>query len=430
MVRLIGAPVSTFSPTYDTFFRTGDDGVTHSDATDLPVSETSFVAFKFPVSGLYDTPNPAIKVSVTVTSTNMLGNEIGMLGLYEMSDSNWIGSDLYDKVDGKVSVSPIAISKPIADHDCDGHVDSEPGVVFNIPDSIVKGWKRRNLSQVSLAIAAYGDFESGGEMKLASSEHPNEGFRPNMVIEDIPSPIVGPFEIIATPSTLLPDGRATITISETGRTFDAGIAGLKVMIDGEPATILSGDDKTLKIVVPDIPGKVEGLAELVITDGDRVPASKPTRVYYDASATKRNKFFTDPSRPGREDERVSHSAVYNRDLGFNNFVEITDENSLIQNIYSILLTRKGERLFNPDFGTTIEERVFSIMNEDDETSILQECFTAINDYEPRVSVDYDESKVDIDYDANTIRIIIAVVLPNGNSEYIVLPFKSRGTLAR
>ena len=45
-------------------------------------------------------------------------------------------------------------------------------------------------------------------------------------------------------------------------------------------------------------------------------------------------------------------------------------------------------------------------------------------------MDYEESKVDIDYDSNTIRIIIAVVLPNGNSEYIVLPFKSRGTLVR
>lgn len=251
-----------------------------------------------------------------------------------------------------------------------------------------------------------------------------------MAIEDIQGPIAEPFDIIATPSTLLPDGRATITISEPGRTFDGGIAVLNVKIDGEPATILSGDDKTLKIVVPDIPGKVEGLAELVITDDAGVQVSKSTRVYYDASASKRNKFFADPSRPGMENERASHSAVYNRDLGFNNFAEITDENSLIQNIYSILLTRKGERLFNPDFGTTIEERVFSIMNEDDETSILQECFTAINDYEPRVSVDYDESKVEIDYDANTIRVIIAVVLPNGNSEYIVLPFKSRGTLAR
>lgn len=412
----------------------GDDGVTHSDAIELPVSESSFVAFKFPLSGLYDTPNPVIKVSVTVTSTNVLGNEIGMLGLYEMSDSNWIGSDPYDKVDGKVNVSPIAISKPIADHDCDGYVDTDPPegfeknpVVFTIPDSIVMGWKRRNLSQVSLAIDTYRDFEFEGEMTIGSNE---SGSPIEITIEEGETPVLEPFDINVTPITLSPDGRATITIADADRSFGAGISDLVVMIDDEPATILSGNDTSLKIVVPDIPGKVEGMSELVITDADGVLVSKSTRVYYDASATKRNKFFTEPARPGRDDERVSHSAVYNRDLGFNNFVEITDENSLIQNIYNILLTRKGERLFNPDFGTTIEERVFSIMNEDDETSILQECFTAINEYEPRVSVDYEESKVDIDYDSNTIRIIIAVVLPNGNSEYIVLPFKSRGTLVR
>lgn len=347
-----------------------------------------------------------------------------------MSDSNWIGSDSYDKVDDKVSVSPIAISDPIADWDCDERVDDPSPIEFKIPASIVKGWKRRNLSQVSLAIASYRDFEFEGELKLASTEHPNEDYHPNMVIEDIPGPIAEPFDIIVSPSTLSPNGRATITISEADRSFDSGIDDLVVMIDGEPATILSGNENSLKIVVPDISGKVEGMSELVIMDTEGTAVSKSTRVYYDASATKRNKFFTEPARPGRDDERVSHSAVYNRDLGFNNFVEITDENSLIQNIYNILLTRKGERLFNPDFGTTIEERVFSIMNEDDETSILQECFTAINEYEPRVSVDYEESKVDIDYDANTIRIIIAVVLPNGNSEYIVLPFKSRGTLVR
>ena len=70
------------------------------------------------------------------------------------------------------------------------------------------------------------------------------------------------------------------------------------------------------------------------------------------------------------------------------------------------------------------------MNEDDETSILQECFAAIQEYEPRVSVDYEESRVDIDYDGNTIRIIIAVVLPSGSSEYIVLPFKTRGNIVK
>jgi hypothetical protein len=73
-VGLVEVPVSKFNPTYDTFFRAGEDGVTHSDATGLPVSDASFVAFKFSVSDIYDMTNPVITVSVTVTSTNLLGN--------------------------------------------------------------------------------------------------------------------------------------------------------------------------------------------------------------------------------------------------------------------------------------------------------------------------------------------------------------------
>lgn len=420
--------MSTFKPAYDTYFtKVGDDGVTHSDAINLPVSETSFVAFKFSLAELYDMLNPEIIIKVTVTSTNVLGNEIGMLGLYEMSDSNWIGSDSYVKVYDKVSVSPIAISEPIADWDCDGQVDDLAPIEFKIPISIVKGWKRRNLAQVSLALDTYRDFEFDGEMKIGSNK---SGSPIQISIEEGIAPAQEPFDIIVSPTTLSPGGRATITAADSGDSFVRGYDGLVVVIDGEQATILSGNENSLKIVIPDIPGKVEGMSELVITDTEGTAVSKSIRVYYDASATKRNKFFTNTSRSDRGDERVSQSAVYNRDLGFNNFVEITDENSLIQNIYNILLTRRGERLFNPDFGTTIEERVFRIMGEADETNILQECFTAINKYEPRVSVNYAESKVDIDYNTNTIRIIIAIVLPAGKSEHIVLPFKTRGTLAR
>lgn len=410
-------------PIYDTYFKAGENGVTHSDATSLPVSETSFVACKFALSGLDELTNPIITLSVDVHSSNILGNEIGIIGVYEMSDSNWIGTDTYHAVNDRVNVSPIAISDPISSpgwHCNDESLINPIEVTFDIPESVVKHWRRHHLSQVSLVIATYGDFEQGGVLMLG---------HPKLHIEDHPV-AVPPYDVVTNPGTLSPGGRASITIMTPNRTFDANVNEMVVTLDGENVTIVSGNEHSMKIVVPDIPDKIEGMTELLIYDIEGNVLSNPAKVYYDASATKRNKVFANPARSGVDDEWLSRSAVYNRDLGFNNFVEITDENSLIQNIYNILLTRKGERLFNPDFGTTIEERVFSIMNEDDETSILQECFTAINEYEPRVSVDYEESKVDIDYDANTIRIIIAVVLPNGNSEYIVLPFKSRGKLVR
>jgi len=419
--------MSSINPTYDTYFAVGNDGVTHSSEQNLPVSESSFVAFKFPAAELSELIKPSITVSVHITGTNLLGNAIGMLGLYEMSDSNWIGSDMYSEVDSKVDVSPIAVSNPIADFNCDGYPDDTEPVKFIIPETVIKRWKRRNLSQVSLALATYGEFECEGYLTIGSNESDNPI---EIEIKESGAPTEEPFDVAVNPITLIPTGRATVTISSQDRVFENDIQDIVVTLDGEPAEIVSGNDCSLKIVVPNLPDTIEGMVELLISDSGGSQLSNPTKVYYDASSTRRNKIFAAPSRPGRENERASHSAVYNRDIGFNNFAEITDENSLVQNIYNILLTRKGERLFNPDFGTTIEERVFSIMNEDDETSILQECFTAIHDYEPRVSVDYEESKVDIDYDANTIRIIIAVVLPNGNSEYIVLPFKSRGTLVR
>ncbi len=355
----------------------------------------------------------------------MLGNTLGRIGLYEMTDSNWNAIDTYDSVDEKVSVSPLVVSDPVKDEECDGVAD-EPDVVFEIPSNVVRRWKRSHAPMISLAIAPYGDFEYNGYMTLGTTV--DEDIK--IDIEPGEQPVEEPFDVVVKPSTLVPTTRATITIANPDRSFTSDVADLVVTLDGESVNIVSGNEKSLKIVVPELYGKIEGMADLVVLDVDGNVLSKPCRVYYDASATKRNRYFSDPERPGRDNEKVSHSAVYNRDLGFNNFVEITDENSLVQNIYNILLTRKGERLFNPEFGTTIEERVFNLINEDDETSILQECFTAIREYEPRVAVDYDASTVEIDYDGNTIRVIIAVVLPNGNTEYITLPFKTRGNLVK
>ena len=412
--------MSTFKPTYDACFIAGA-----RNFRDFRVSENSFVAFKMSLPELNDTANPSVNVTVHVRTTNMLGYSIGCLGLFEMTDSNWNASDSYETVDAKVGVSPLDFSVPVSDAACDGAADN-PDITFTIPESVISRWKRNHVAQVSLAIAPYGEFEYDGYFVVGSN---NTGNPIAITVTEGTTPTIEPVDIVVDPITLVPMSRAVISVDGEG-TFGHDISELVVTVGGVNATVISGTDRTIRVVVPEIPDTVEGTVEVDVSANSGTVLNNEYRAHYDASSTHRNKIFTDPKRPGRENERVSHSAVYNRDLGFNNFVEITDENSIVQNIYNILLTRKGERLFNPEFGTTIEERVFSIMNEDDETSILQECFTAIRDYEPRVSVDYEESGVDIDYDVNTIRITIAVVLPNGNSEYIVLPFKTRGTVIK
>ena len=137
--------------------------------------------------------------------------------------------------------------------------------------------------------------------------------------------------------------------------------------------------------------------------------------------------LNDYIRPGEVERKVSRSASYNRDFGYVGFTEITDENSMIQNLYSCLLTRKGERLFNTDFGTTIEERIFSIRDGGSSNAILKECFDVIEEYEPRIQLVYEQCSVR-DMGPHGIYLVLGVIVPGGNVEMVNIPFKNRGRM--
>ena len=132
-------------------------------------------------------------------------------------------------------------------------------------------------------------------------------------------------------------------------------------------------------------------------------------------------------KPGESDATISRSASYNRDFAFNGFTEITDENSIIQNLYNCLLTRKGERLFNPDFGTTIEERIFALRAGGNPNDVLKECVSAIEKYEPRIRLVYERCDIR-DMGPHGIYLILGVIVPAGEVREITLPFKYRGRL--
>ena len=375
------------------------------------------VAFKFSIGGLEGVTSPSISVTVSVLNSTELGNLLGNLGLYEMSDSNWIGTDSYESISDKVYPSPIAVAQ-VQNHECADDMPEPIEVTFDIPDDIVARWVNSNKVQVSMAIAPYGEFEYEGFMEIGSNE---SNYPIKITITPNDPGQVEPYDVSVYPSTLIPNARGTVNMVTPDRSFNKILQENQVIINGVNAKIVSGNDKSMKFIVPE---NVDGMVELVIADSSGNITSNPISVFVDSSSLRRNKYF--PGADTEDETQYSRSAIYNRDLGFNNFAEVTDENSLIQNVYNILLTRKGERLFNPHFGTTIESRIFSLMSEDDEINILQECYSAIEEYEPRVAIDYDQSKVEVDEDGNTARVIIAVVLPEGSSEYIILPFKNRG----
>lgn len=64
----------------------------------------------------------------------------------------------------------------------------------------------------------------------------------------------------------------------------------------------------------------------------------------------------------------------------------SDLQVIISALRNLLLTRQGERLMNPDFGTNIHKLVFELDTSVLEAQVEQEVTQAINKFEPRVTI--------------------------------------------
>lgn len=67
-----------------------------------------------------------------------------------------------------------------------------------------------------------------------------------------------------------------------------------------------------------------------------------------------------------------------------NFTEL---DQLKSNIKNLLLTKKGERLMNPDFGAGVETVLFEQITDDFEDKIQDLITTAVDRYIPNVTID-------------------------------------------
>jgi uncharacterized protein len=65
---------------------------------------------------------------------------------------------------------------------------------------------------------------------------------------------------------------------------------------------------------------------------------------------------------------------------------VKDDNAIKQSIRALLLTVKGERLFNNDIGTRLRELLFEPLDVGSASQIKREIATVLDDYEPRIIV--------------------------------------------
>ena len=67
-------------------------------------------------------------------------------------------------------------------------------------------------------------------------------------------------------------------------------------------------------------------------------------------------------------------------------VQVKDKAAIVQAIQGILLTRKGERPFQPELGCDVQNMLFEPLDYASAGTIKQEIRETISRYEPRVTV--------------------------------------------
>ena len=73
--------------------------------------------------------------------------------------------------------------------------------------------------------------------------------------------------------------------------------------------------------------------------------------------------------------------------------DLFDVDAVVQGVTNFILTPKGSRLFNANYGSLIEGFLFDLMDEDAGLQILNELAIGIEEFDPRVTVDVGTSSV-------------------------------------
>ena len=108
----------------------------------------------------------------------------------------------------------------------------------------------------------------------------------------------------------------------------------------------------------------------------------------------------------------------------NDLVALKNANAIARSVRNIILTSPGEKFFNPDFGSNVSKLLFENLDEVTALAIRDEIETAINNYEPRVSLI--DVEVTPDFDGNSLDAkikyrIVGADIPPQNVEFVLLP---------
>lgn len=406
------ASTTSFISVYDdTSVSDEFDGTINVASPLLQLDTSDYIVFKFN-PGYRTTGANTVEVTCHIADNTY---PEAKLALYELRSAAWdmsIDSEyiekniIYDVLDTATIINP--------------GITGGTAVRFIVTGTTVERWYATG-KPVSLAIRVI-DTNYIDHMSICSTE------------SEFPITVVGGagkqatmnpvlFNVLVKPP--IPNAGDEISIYTQGSgSFTSIPGGDVVMLDDMECDVVSSSSSMLIAKVPVDAGGVHELIVYRDSNGELIPASNPVQVIVNSDIV-RDVVLGNKIRTGVQDRIVSRSARFSKDLSFNGFTEVTDANNLIQNIYNILLTNKGERLFNIGFGADIESKLFSLYAAGNLNGIIMECARAIGAYEKRVTVNVDHSYVDTS-NGNYLFVNLAVDVPGSREQIITLPFSARG----
>ena len=105
-------------------------------------------------------------------------------------------------------------------------------------------------------------------------------------------------------------------------------------------------------------------------------------------------------------------------------IALKNENAIARAVRNIVLTTPGEKLFDPDFGSSVSEILFENVDDITAVSIQEEIRSCLNNYEPRVdliNVDVDPNFDENQFDVKITYRIVGIDIPPSQLEFALLP---------
>ena len=90
-------------------------------------------------------------------------------------------------------------------------------------------------------------------------------------------------------------------------------------------------------------------------------------------------------------------------------VSVKDKSAIAQSITNLLMTKKGERPFQPTLGAGLQDMLFEPLDYGSAAMIKQEIAKCINKYEPRVRVQKIYCEVDFDNNGYNVEMQYKIV---------------------